>query len=83
MRSVRSVKYIAGYELLLTFDDGSVKVADLEEHLWGTVFEPLQDVEYFKTVKVDPELDTIAWDNGADFAPEFLYEIGREEAKSA
>jgi hypothetical protein len=45
----------------------------LQDELWGEVFEPLQQLERFKTVYLDRELNTIRWENGADFAPEFLY----------
>ncbi len=37
-----------------------------------------KDQNYFKTVTVNSELDTIVWENGADFSPEFLYEIGED-----
>lgn len=70
------VKYLEGYRLLLSFRDGTKKSIDLKDHITGEIFEPLKDVEYFRTVRVNPELDTICWDNGADFAPEFLYEEG-------
>jgi len=43
----------------------------LSRELWGTVFEPLRDVEYFKRFTVHPELKTLVWPNGAEFAPEF------------
>ena len=74
MHDVTAVEYIDGYRLRLTFDDGKVGVVDLTTSLWGPVFEPLLDVEYFKLVKVDKELGTICWPNGADLAPEVLYE---------
>ncbi len=74
--SVKAVKYLEDYKLILTFADGSVKQVDLAGYLNGRIFEPLKDVNYFKTVAVHPELDTIVWENGADMAPEFLYEIG-------
>ena len=60
--------------MLLEFHDGSKKSIDLEPHIAGEIFEPLKEIEYFKTVKLNLELDSIYWDNGADFAPEFLYE---------
>jgi hypothetical protein len=47
---------------------------DLEKELWGPVFEPLKDVAEFAKVRFDPEADTIVWPNGADLAPEFLYD---------
>ncbi len=76
---VTAVEYLTDYKLLITFRNGSRKLIDLESYLKGDVFEPLKDLEYFKTVKVHPELDTIYWDNGADFAPEFLFENGIEK----
>jgi hypothetical protein len=73
-------------QLRLTFSDGAVKDVDLAPYLDGKIFAPLKDRDYFRTVQVNPDLDTIVWDNGADFAPEFLYEIGQltpiEEAVS-
>jgi Protein of unknown function (DUF2442) len=70
-----AMKYIAAYRLWLQFADGSQGEVDLEQELWGEVFEPLRDQAYFKTVQLDKELNTIRWDNGADFAPEFLYQL--------
>jgi hypothetical protein len=69
------MKYIAAYRLWLQFEDGSQGEVDLEQELWGEVFAPLRDQAYFKTVQLDKELNTIRWDNGADFAPEFLYQL--------
>jgi len=45
---------------------------DLTSELHGTMFAPLRDVDRFAEVRLDPEIGTIAWPNGADFAPEFL-----------
>ncbi len=42
--------------------------------LYGEVLEPLKDAHYFRQFSVDPDLHTLVWPNGADFAPEFLYE---------
>jgi hypothetical protein len=70
---VTSVEVIGDYKLRLGFDDGLVREIDLESELWGPVFEPLKDPTYFAKVRVDPELGTIVWPNGADLAPEFLH----------
>jgi hypothetical protein len=80
---VNHVIYLKDYQLRLEFNDGKVKDLDLKDELYGEVFEPLQDVEFFKKVYVNAETGTIEWPNGADFAPEFLYEIGHEIRKIA
>ena len=53
---------------------GGAGEVDLAEELWGPVFEPLQDHTLFSQVRFDPESATVTWPNGADLAPEFLYE---------
>ena len=75
MHFVKDVKYLSEYKLRLTFEDGSSRQVDLAAHLDGAVFEPLKELANFKTVRVNPDLDTIVWDNGADMSPDFLYEI--------
>ena len=75
---VTDVNYLEAYNIRVEFSDGVVKEVDLREELYGEVFEPLKDVEFFKQVRVNSETNTIEWPNGADFAPEFLYEIGQE-----
>lgn len=72
MLEVTDVKYVSGYTLWLSFNDGVEGVVDLEESLWGPVFEPLKDQEFFKQVFLSPVLHTAAWKNDADFAPEYL-----------
>lgn len=66
--------YVRDYILRLRFQDGAEGEVDLEAQLYGEVFEPLKALEYFRRFRVDPELHTVTWPNGADFAPEFLYE---------
>lgn len=83
MHFVKDVSYISEYKLLLTFEDGDVKLVDLKPHLDGEIFEPLKDVDYFRTVHVNSELDTIVWENGADMSPDFLYEIGVSVTETA
>jgi hypothetical protein len=80
---VTNVAYLKEYQLRLTFDNGIIKDVDLQAELYGEVFEPLKEVEFFKQVEVNPETNTVEWPNGADFAPEFLYEIGQEVGQEA
>ncbi len=75
---VTVVSYLEAYRIRVEFSDGVAKEVDLRAELYGEVFEPLKDVEFFKRVRVNSETNTIEWPNGADFAPEFLYEIGQE-----
>lgn len=75
MHFVRNATYLSDYRLLLDFGDGVRRLVDLQPHLEGEIFEPLKDINYFKTVSVNPDLDTIVWQNNADFSPDFLYEI--------
>jgi Protein of unknown function (DUF2442) len=70
---ITDMKYSSGYRVWLRFDDGKEGEVDLQDELWGEVFEPLQQREHFKLVYLDRELNTIRRENGADFAPEFLY----------
>lgn len=68
-----NAKYLEDYKIEVFFSDGKSGVVDLEEELWGEVFEPLKDVKVFKSFTLDHELKTIVWSTGADLAPEFLY----------
>lgn len=72
MLHVTSVKYLSGFRLWVAFDDGTSGNIDLTDELKGPMFEPLKSVETFNQVALDPELETLVWPNGADFAPEFL-----------
>jgi hypothetical protein len=78
MHWVTSVEYVSEYKLLIGFDDGSTKLVDLRPHLYGEIFEPLKDIKFFRKARFDPEIETVTWENEADFAPEFLYEIGED-----
>ncbi len=75
---VTRVHYLQSYTLEVEFNDGSIKEVDLARDLTGEIFEPLQDDAFFQQVFVNQETNTIEWPNGADFAPEFLHEIGKE-----
>ena len=62
------------YVVRLKFNDGAEGFVDLADELYGEMFAPLKDKAKFATLRLDPELGTIVWDNGADLAPEFLHE---------
>ena len=70
---VTDAKYLDGYKVEVSFNDGRKGIADLSEALRGHVFQPLKDISIFAQLKLDKELDTISWPNGADIAPEYLY----------
>jgi hypothetical protein len=69
---VIQAEYRGQYRILVTFNDGSEKTIDFLGWLEGPIFEPLKDVTYFQHFFIDG--GTIAWPNGADIAPETLYE---------
>jgi hypothetical protein len=65
-------EYRGSYRIHITFNDDSRKTIDFGEWLEGPVFEPLKDPDYFQNFFLDG--GTVAWPNGADVAPETLYE---------
>lgn len=78
--NVKDAKYINGYKVFLVFNNGESVLTDLEDTIFSDtrrIFIPLRDVEYFKSFKI--YLNTITWDNEADFAPEFLLELGKQQ----
>jgi hypothetical protein len=79
MLHVNQAKYLTDYRVWLSFDNGVSGEIDLLPELWGGMFEPLKDKALFSTVRLDTTLKTITWQNGADFAPEFLLELLEQE----
>ncbi len=72
---VTDVRVLGRYVLERTVSTGERRILDVEEHLWGPVFEPLKaDYGQFCQVFVDPEAGTISWPTGADLSPTLLYE---------
>ena len=71
--NVVSVEYLDNYQLKLTFSNGIEGIVDLEQELYGEIVEPLKAKSLFQKGFVTSR--TIEWPNGADFAPEFLFEI--------
>ena len=77
------VKYLGGYQLWLVFNNGESGKVDLEQELWGEVFEPLKDKALFASAFQHPIMKTVAWNNGADLAPEFLLELLHQQRPQA
>lgn len=69
---VIEARYKGDYCIWLKFDDGAEGTVDLKGRLFGEMFAPLKNRKKFKSFKIDPELETLVWPNGADLAPEFL-----------
>lgn len=67
-------EYEHDYIIHLRFDDGIEGDVDMSQELYGELFEPLKNLEMFKQFTIHPEFHTLCWPNGADIAPEFLYE---------
>ena len=77
---VKDVKYLHDYVIWVRFNDGIEGEVDLENELEGEVFGALRNKEVFKSLKIDPLLETVVWENGADLAPEYLRDNVRIEA---
>ena len=71
---VIKAEYLEDYRLLLSFNNGERRIVDLSNSLKGSVYTPLKDISYFKNFSI--KFNTIEGENGADFDPEYLYEIG-------
>ena len=76
--SVTRAEYRGGYCIHVTFNDGKSGTIDFLQWLEGPIFEPLRDGEYFQRFFLDG--GTVSWPNGADIAPETLYEQARSSA---
>jgi hypothetical protein len=78
--NVVSAEYKEGFKIFLEFNNNESVMVDLQPIIYSDhrkIFEPLRVVEYFKTFKI--KFNTITWDNEADFAPEFLLELGKAQ----
>ena len=76
--NVTRAEYRGGYRIQLSFNDGRSGTVDFAEWLQGPIFEPLKDAEYFQCFFLDG--GTVSWPNGADIAPETLYERVKSSA---
>jgi hypothetical protein len=67
---VTDAQYVDEYKVHVWFNDGTDAEIDLSASLTGPIFEPLRDVEFFKSFTLEGH--TLSWPNGANFAPEYL-----------
>jgi hypothetical protein len=72
MNKIVKVQVKPGYVLAVEFDDGVSGEVSLADRLFGPMFEPLKDPEYFAKAAVDP-FGAVCWPNEADIAPDALY----------
>ncbi len=78
--NVTDAAYKSEYTVSLNFNTGESVIIDLKDTIFNDsrkIFYPLRDLAYFKGFKI--RLNTITWDNEADFAPEFLLELGKKQ----
>ncbi|AFY61130.1 DUF2442 domain-containing protein [Synechococcus sp. PCC 6312] len=74
LQDITFVEPLNNYQLHLRFEDNLEGIIDLQKQIeFSGVFEPLKNPDYFAQVKVNPELGTIQWPNGADLDPDVLY----------
>ena len=71
MIRVTEARYVRDYVLWLRFSDGVEGEVDLADELDGPVFEPLRQLAVFRSFQLHPDLHTVTWPSGADFAPNF------------
>ncbi len=71
---VVSFAILRPYTLRVTFDDATAQHIDFSPILTGTLYGPLRDVSLFNQVRIDPEVHTLVWPNGADFDPATLHD---------
>jgi hypothetical protein len=71
---VESFRIVGPYTLRVRFDDETEQTIDFRPVLEGDLYGPLQDRELFDQVRIDPEVHTLIWPNGADFDPATLHD---------
>ena len=71
---VRVFEIVAPHTLRVGFDDGTEQTIDFRPVLAGELYGPLRDPDLFNQVRIDPEVETLVWPNGADFDPATLHD---------
>ena len=74
LHRVEAFRIEAPYILRVRFEDGSEQVIDFQPVLAGELFGPLRDLAVFEAVRIDQEVNTLVWPNGADFDPATLHD---------
>ena len=74
LHRVRSFDRVGAHTLCIEFADGTRQIIDFTPVLAGELYGPLQDAELFGQVRLDPEVHTLVWPNGADFDPATLHD---------
>lgn len=81
MHKIKKIECLEGYKIKLTFNDKTQKIVDLKKYKnadKNSVFYPFRDLNFFRSVKLDKNLETLVWPNGVDLCPDALYELGKE-----
>ena len=71
---VQTFEIVSAYVLQVRFDDGTEQVINFQPVLAGELYGPLRDLSLFNQVRIDPEVHTLVWPNGADFDPATLHD---------
>jgi hypothetical protein len=71
---ITTFEAVAPYTLRVRFDDGVEQVINFEPVLSGDLYRPLRNLDLFNAVRIDPEVHTLVWPNGADFDPATLHD---------
>jgi hypothetical protein len=77
--TIVKAQYLEDFRLKLVFDDKATGEIDFKQFLRGVVFKPLKEKKFFKKFFVDG--GTVCWPNGADVAPETLYDLVAQQHK--
>jgi hypothetical protein len=81
LHSVKKIEYLDKYTLKLTFNDKKTKTVNLNKYKTkdkNSVFYSFNDLDFFKSVKLDKKLGTLVWPNGIDLCPDALYMLGKD-----
>jgi hypothetical protein len=87
LMTIKELIDVRPYVLTLRFNNGDVRQVDLSEKLleWGknpqSKFAQLKDVEFFGKVRLDPEFESLAWENGIDLCADVLYRLSEEKVE--